>query len=146
MNCVLVVLGSFFDLELPFITGMWYNVIEITFQMRRVCFLFTYGMAKSTKSLRALDMVHGLVPIPKYGNGKQQLRLFDRFPSERPGETHRGSERSCFPLRGGLRSSETGRGIVPDRFSCRYRTNRFVVLCADTGNLLEGPCFPASYI
>ena len=28
--------------------------------------LFSYGMAKSTKSLRALDMVYGLVPIPKY--------------------------------------------------------------------------------
>ena len=34
--------------------------------------LFTYGMAKSTKSLRALDMVYGLVPVPKYDDLQEE--------------------------------------------------------------------------
>ncbi len=34
--------------------------------------LFSYGMAKSTKSLRALEMVYGLVPIPKYSDYQKE--------------------------------------------------------------------------
>ena len=34
--------------------------------------LFSYGMAKTTKSLRELDMIYGLVPVPKYDDTQEQ--------------------------------------------------------------------------